>query len=178
MEHDLEVKLIERLGEICRAEKTLDDWPGWAEEGSSINPRLFYRAAMKVDGDLGAVFFRIHTPKHEVHGEVYGQVEVFIAGVPSFLRLEPVEWRTRAPHDNPPNAPGGHAMKRLLDRMHPFELNRDRGIGVFRQTDKGVACELPRAINSFRDYLRLCAERWRCPDIESIPSPPWEPRLV
>lgn len=179
MDQDVETKIIERLGEIHRAVKSLNSWPGWAEESGPESPKLFYRAPLKVDGDLGAVFFRIHTPKHDMlRGELYGHLEVIHPGISGHLRLEPIEWRMRSPHHNPPHAPNGHAYKMLLDRIHPFELNRGLGLGVFRQHDKGVACDLPRAIVSYRDYLKLCAERWRCPDIEELPPPPWEPRLV
>ncbi len=76
------------------------------------------------------------------------------------------------------DAPVEHRSMTLTDRIHPFALNRRYGIGVFKQTEPGVAIEFPRAITRFEDYLKLCAEIWKCPDVEDIPPPPWSKRFA
>lgn len=76
-------------------------------------------------------------------------------------------------HRNAGDAPGAHRFAVLRDRWHPFELNRERPLAVFTQSEPGVIAPLPRAIESFSEYVHLCAELWNCPDMPGVPPPPW-----
>lgn len=94
------------------------------------------------------------------------------------LRLNPVEWRPLRDHRNRPDASPEYRGKTLTDRIHPFAANKRYGVAVFKQSEPGIAVEFPRAISRFEDYLKLCAEIWKCPDVEDIPPPPWSRRLA
>lgn len=173
-----EQRIIERLAEIDAAEKSFDAWSDWSPEGEFGRVRLHYRTALRVGGILGGgVLLHINTPEDEWDSDVYGHITVTTRASMT-MRLNPIEWRPLREHRNRPDAPADHRLKTLTDRFHPFALNRRYGLEVFRQRSQGVAVELPRAITRFEDYLKLCAEIWKCPDVEDIPPPPWSRRFA
>lgn len=134
---------------------------------------------LRLNGVLaGGASVRLKTPVDAWEDDVYGHVEVRVIGIPRAFRLDPVEWRPLAPHTNSPNAPGELASLTLFDRHHPCDLNLPFGLPVFQQIAPGVAAPLPRDIPTFQEYVNLCAEVWRCPDMRTIQPPEWAETLL
>jgi hypothetical protein len=121
---------------------------------------------------------RLDTPSEAWESDVYGQIEVRLPGVSRTLRVDPIEWKPLHYHDNPPNAPPVHRHQRLWDRILPFEVNAQFGLGAFDQSSPGIATELPRAPANFREYTDLCSDLWKCPDLLGLDPPPWVRKLV
>lgn len=171
-------ELLTRLYDANLTSKTLDETPRWEKVRDRQSVKLEYRAALRMDGNLGGgVSVRLQTPENGWEDDLYGQIEIRRPGMRSALRLNPVEWRPLREHRNPPDAPEPYRLKILRDRWHPFELNQPLGIDVFTQSKPGIAAPLPRAVSSFSDYIDLCAELWRLPELREIPAPPWSKQL-
>lgn len=172
-------QILEFLETVSRAEKSFDSLPAWEEYKDRTSGKLRYATAIQLNGVLGGgISIRITTPKETWEEDVYGQIEVRPARMKRSLRVDPIEWRPLRPHTNSPAAPPPHSFQQYSDRWHPFDLNKPFGIGVFNQSDKGVAVPFPRAISSFSEYLDLCSDIWKCPDVKEIPTPPWSPQLT
>lgn len=172
-------QLFEHLDRVVAASKSLDAMSEWYKVLNRPTGKLEWQAALKLDGFLGGgVSVLFSTPVDAWEADVYGQLNVKMASLPRALRLNPVEWRPRRAHTNSPNAPEGLALETLLDRWHPYNINRDQDVAVFMQAAVGIAEPLPAGINSFSDYLKFCAIVWKCPDIERVPPPPWSRSLL
>ncbi|WP_376710355.1 hypothetical protein [Pseudochrobactrum lubricantis] len=167
------------LDTVNKSEKTFDDFSKWDEYTDRSSGKLRYVTAIQLNGILGGgVSIRITTPKETWEEDVYGQIEVRPPRMKRSLRVNPIEWRPLRPHVNSATAPSPYGLQQYFDRWHPYDLNKPLGIGAFDQSDKGVATPLPRAISSFSEYLELCSEIWKCPDVKGIPTPPWSPQLT
>ncbi|WJR67185.1 hypothetical protein QTA58_00120 [Neorhizobium sp. CSC1952] len=171
---------MERLTEIDAAPKTLDSLPEWALVTSRPSGKLYWTAAVRLNGILGGgVSIRFATPADVWELDVYGHIEVAIPALgPRRLRLNPAEWRPRSDHRNQMWVPAPHSLATYKDRWHPFDLNKERGVTIFLQGSAGAAVPLPDDIDSFSDYLHFCGAIWKCPDVEKVPPPPWSRRLV
>lgn len=172
-------QLLARLEAVSSCDKTFDATEKWVEIHEREAGRLIFRVALRLNGVLGGgVYARLTTPKLGWDEDVYGHLEVQRLDHRSCLRLLPIEWRPYSPHQNTGAAPSHLRLLSIEDRWHPFDLNKPLGIEVFQQTKTGVAAPFPRAINSFQEYLDFCADVWKCPDVRSIPVPPWSKLLV
>lgn len=173
------LKLLQHLEKVNEAPKSVDAFSDWYLVQNRPSGKLEWHAALRVSGQLGGgVAARLATPVDVWERDVYGHIELKLPFMPRVVRLNPVEWRPRRPHSNPPTAPKDLALITCFDRWHPFELNRQQDPLVFLQAAVGVAAPLPGGINGFSDYLHFCAIVWKCPDIEKVPPPPWSPSLV
>lgn len=171
-------RLISQLDEVDRAPKTLDAMADWEQKWDRPSGTLMWHTALRLGGVLGGgVSARLKTPLAAWDRDVYGHIEVKPSFLPRSFRLHPVEWKPNTPHRNPSWAPGEHRLATYFDRWHPYELNREGAIGIFTQGDVGVAVPLPPEVVTFSDYLKFCAEVWKCPDIEKVPTPPWSQTL-
>ena len=172
-------QLLDHLERVNSASKSIDAMSDWYTVSNRRTGTLGWQAALKLDGVLGGgVSARLTTSVDTWEKDVYGHLEVKMAFLPHAARLNPVEWRPRRPHTNTPKAPNGLALQTLLDRWHPFALNRDQDVSVFLQSGVGVAESLPDGLTDFSAYLKFCAIVWKCPDIERVPPPPWSRRLL
>lgn len=173
-----ESAIIERLAEIQAAVKSFDAPPSWESYEVKSTTRLRLHAPIRLNGRLGGgVFVRITTPATSWESDVYGQIEVQKPAKGAW-RVDPVEWRPLRPHTNGRDAPAGHRLVTLIDRIHPFPLNRRYGLQVLEQGAVGVAVDFPRAVSTFEEYLALCSETWNFPDLKGIAPPQWTRLLV
>lgn len=178
MRADQERALLDRLAEICSAEKSFDGPVAWESYESKTTTRLRIEAPLRLDGKLGGgAFLRITTPGTAWESDVYGQIEVQKPAKGRW-RLDPIEWRPLKPHTNGPDTPSEHRFKTLTDRIHPFSLNRRYGLKVLDQGTPGVAVEFPRAVSKFEEYLELCSEVWNFPELRKLPPPQWTMLLL
>lgn len=172
-------QLVDHLDHVNAASKSIDAMSQWYKVLNRPTGKLEWQAALKLDGFLGGgVSVLFSTPVDTWEADVYGQISVKMAFLPRAVRINPVEWKPRRPHSNPPGAPEGLALETLRDRWHPYALNRDLDVQVFLQGAVGIAEPLPTGIGSFSDYLKFCAIVWKCPDIERVPPPPWSRNLL
>lgn len=172
-------QLLEHLDNVNSASKSIDAMSDWYMVLNRPTGRLEWQAALKLNGVLGGgVSARFATPVDAWDADIYGQLEVKMAFLPRSVRVNPVEWRPKRPHTNPPNAPAGLALETFFSRWHPYEINRDQDVNVFLQAAVGIADALPDGIISFSDYLKFCSIVWKCPDIERVPPPPWSRSLL
>lgn len=173
MTPDEAAEAIATLRAIASATKEFDEPPKWVVRTDRPTPALELSASLRIDGVLRGVRIRLKTPRPSWEADVYGHIEVTVARHRGFLRLAPIEWRPQRAHTNSARAPAEHRLLSFLDRWHPPELNYDLGIDAFAQDAPGIAAALPRAIATFEEYLGLCADLWHCPDMASVPPPPW-----
>jgi hypothetical protein len=172
-------QLFRHLDNVNAAAKSVDSMSDWYTVFNRPTGRLEWQAALRMGGVLGGgVSARLTTPTEAWEADIYGQLEIRMAFLPRAVRLNPVEWRPKRSHTNPPTAPDGLALETFFDRWHPYKLNRDQDVNVFLQGAVGVADALPDGIVSFSDYLKFCANVWKCPDIERVPPPPWSRSLL
>lgn len=174
-----EDEILARLDQVHQAEKSFDSPPIWVQSQERTSAILSCQVSLRLNGILtGGASIRIRTPLNCWEEDVYGQIEVRLFGLRRQLRLSPVEWKPMREHRNPATAPEELRYLILEDRYHPYELNRPLGVNVFYQTLTGVAAPLPQTIANFQDYASLCAEIWNCPDMGSVPPPPWSRSLI
>ncbi len=173
MSPEQEQRVLERLAFVVESRKTFDAKPHWDRVPSRTSERWQMAMSLRIGGLLGPVTARIFTPIDAWEGEVYAQLEVRGLGLPKPLRLLPIEWNPLHHHDNPRDAPSPHAGLRLFDRYMPFDLNAERGIGVFAQTRTAVMVDLPRLPTDFTTFCDLCSDIWRCSDMLDLEPPPW-----
>ncbi|MGY2052930.1 hypothetical protein [Methylobacterium sp. JK268] len=178
MNSEHQQRILDRLAFVVEAKKTFDSAPKWERVPYRDGERLQLTVALRVAGVLRAVTLRLVTPADVWEEDVYGHLEVRGLGLAKHLRLLPIEWRPLHHHDNPPDAPAPHAGLRLFDRFMPFDLNMDRGLGVFAQNRPAVMVDLPRAPTDFLSYCDLCSDLWRCPDMIGLEPPPWSRAMI
>lgn len=161
------------------ARKDFDSKPDWVERENREGVRLTLTVPLLLDGEFGGgVEALLSTPKGAWEEDLYGQITVRHPAKSLNLRVCPVEWRPLKTHDNSGDAPKDLRFQTLSDRFHPFDLNKALSLEVFAQRARGIAAPLPRAIASFSDYIDLCADLWNCPNMRSVPPPPWAKVLL
>lgn len=164
---------------VADAKKSFDTHPKWEILPNRYSRVLSLVVALRLNGTLrGGVSIRIVTPEDSWEEDVYGHLEVKLPQNRRLLRVNPVEWRPLRHHDNPPNAPDAHRNQRVYDRWHPFDINAAYGLRSFDQSGPGIAVPLPRTVDNFTNYMELCADIWRCPDMYELEPPPWTKELI
>lgn len=160
--------------------KQLDSITKWTLLTDRPSGVLQWVTSVRLSGSLGGgVSVRLKTPAAVWDRDVYGHIEVRSAATLNrSARLNPVEWRPRSQHRNPPLEDPDHSLATYLDRWHPYSMNRDRHVDVFFQSRVGVALPLPDNVTTFAEYLDFCGQVWKCPSIREVPPPPWSPQLV
>lgn len=164
---------IDLLKAIAPAEKRFDSHPDWIVRRDRPTPSLEFSVGLLIDGVARGVQVHLKTPQPAWESDLYGQIGVAYPRVKGLLRLAPVEWRPLRVHSNPAAAPPHLRLLTLSDRWHPPAENFALGPPAFLQHIPGIAAPLPRAIATFEEYLSLCADLWNCPDMASVPPPPW-----
>ena len=109
--------------------------------------------------------------------DVYAQLEIWCPEIERYLHFERIEWKPNRPHTNPFTAPAGLKGKQLLDRHHPFTLNRRLGIPALLQAVPLIGIDLPAGIETFTDFTGLLSRVWQV-DGPDFPVPPWQERLL
>lgn len=173
-------RFFNHLDHVDAASKELDALPTWELVTHRPSGNLLWQAAVRLNGRLGGgASILLSTPVGVWENDLYGQITVRSADtLNKAARLNPIEWRPRRRHTNPPAQAEEHSLQTLDDRWHPYDINRPLGPDVFLQKCPGIAVPLPASVIDFVTYLDFCGQVWKCPSIKEVPPPPWSPQMI
>ncbi|MGH7073515.1 MAG: hypothetical protein ACREFD_04855 [Stellaceae bacterium] len=90
-----------------------------------------------------------------------------------------LDWEPLHHHENRGGISGEWAWKRIEGtHLHSFELNQPLGWERMAKNNLPLALPVLDALNGLRDMLGYLGNLWNITDIQRIPEPEWEPRLV
>jgi len=165
-----------KIFDLVHAEKELSAVPVWIDRGSD---GLEVSATLEVGGvTVEGLTLRGTARKPLMDRHVTFQLEYRhsqIIGGP----VARIEWRPLNPHNNK-----GLGPKRLQhviqtsSHHHLFDLNWRRSEEGVLKGDLPIAVPLEGEPKNFRALLAVVGKKFRINNIQIIPLPPWQPRML
>jgi hypothetical protein len=111
--------------------------------------------------------------------DVMLQLETGIPGTRTRVPLARLDWLPLSPvHRNLKGPRGLRGLIIVGTHEHPFEANWLEDTQRMRAGNLPIAQQISVPLQSFSDVLNYARNLFRISDIESIPVPPWAPKLL
>lgn len=165
---------------LATEQKQLASAPIWQRAGFE-KTGLWFDAPLEIGGVTEAFFVlhgeaRVDLPDQHVGLEL-------VYNIPNARRRVPIarmDWKSiKGGHSNKRRAGWPMKGKRVPPtHFHPFDLNFIAATGRMRPGDLPVAVEISGELQSFESALAMAGFLLRISNIDLVPRPPWEYRLV
>ena len=172
------MELAARLRHFIEADKQIGGHPSWRFDAQD-DRKLRASVPLTIGGSIPEGLYlegrcRADDPDRDVSMSLVYKPAQGLSGP-----LCRIDWNPLQPHRNNGLVSGPWRFAPIEGtQLHPFEENFRRGIDRMFRENLPIAFPVEETLQNFREMLSFAGEIFKIGDVQSVPVPPWSPRLV